>query len=101
MITTFDNPVLPPQDEKNAIFSTSVWLRMLWKDENMKWNATDYGSINELRVNPNRLWVPDIFLINKYIIIYFVISLLCLYSCTLNCVIRELDLRVADDKVIC
>jgi len=52
-------------DEKNAILATSVWLRMSWNDKNMKWNSSEFGSINELRVNPKRIWVPDIFLINN------------------------------------
>eukprot|EP00112_Aurelia_sp_Birch-Aquarium-sp1_P007388 Seg1804.2 transcript_id=Seg1804.2/GoldUCD/mRNA.D3Y31 product="Neuronal acetylcholine receptor subunit alpha-7" protein_id=Seg1804.2/GoldUCD/D3Y31 len=38
---------------------------MSWNHAKMKWNTSEYGSITELRVNPDRLWVPDVFLINN------------------------------------
>eukprot|EP00794_Sanderia_malayensis_P007494 gene7494-8325_t len=52
-------------DEKNGIFSSSVWLRLSWKDNSMKWNSSEYGNVTEMRVSPDRVWVPDIFLLNN------------------------------------
>ena len=37
-----------------------------WKNPLLTWNPPDYGDIKEVDLPPDRLWVPDIILYNKY-----------------------------------
>ncbi|XP_025416890.1 acetylcholine receptor subunit alpha-type acr-16-like isoform X1 [Sipha flava] len=52
-------------DEKNQIVITNAWLNMEWVDYNMRWNISEYGGVKDLRLNPNRLWKPDILMYNS------------------------------------
>ncbi|KAF0770456.1 acetylcholine receptor subunit alpha-type acr-16-like isoform X4 [Aphis craccivora] len=36
-----------------------------WVDYNMRWNISEYGGVKDLRLNPNRLWKPDILMYNS------------------------------------
>ena len=36
-----------------------------WQDYQLKWDVSDYGGINVLRLPPDRVWKPDIVLFNK------------------------------------
>eukprot|EP00794_Sanderia_malayensis_P005370 gene5370-6041_t len=51
-------------DERNQIITTNVWIRQYWKDEFLKWNESEYGNINTIRVEPSQIWTPDLRLIN-------------------------------------
>lgn len=31
----------------------------------MAWNASDYGGIDVVNLNPERLWIPDVILYDK------------------------------------
>uniref|UniRef100_A0A914CVZ2 Neurotransmitter-gated ion-channel ligand-binding domain-containing protein n=1 Tax=Acrobeloides nanus TaxID=290746 RepID=A0A914CVZ2_9BILA len=53
-------------DEKNQIMQTNVWPTMRWYDYQMKWDPRLYGHIKTIRVPPDRVWLPDIVLFNKY-----------------------------------
>lgn len=33
----------------------------------MKWDPVDYGNIRTIRVPPEKVWLPDIVLFNKYL----------------------------------
>uniref|UniRef100_A0A914PMQ3 Uncharacterized protein n=1 Tax=Panagrolaimus davidi TaxID=227884 RepID=A0A914PMQ3_9BILA len=52
-------------DEKDQIMHTNVWLTLKWKDFQMAWNPTNYGNIKEIRVSPDKVWLPDIVLFNN------------------------------------
>ncbi|KAK6017980.1 hypothetical protein OSTOST_16487, partial [Ostertagia ostertagi] len=52
------------QDEKNQVMHTNVWLTLKWHDFQMRWNPVDYGEIREIRVTPDKVWLPDIVLFN-------------------------------------
>lgn len=52
-------------DEWKEVLGTYVWLRMFWKDEHFKWNASDYDGISQIRLPSNFVWTPDIFLYNN------------------------------------
>uniref|UniRef100_A0AC34QQC7 Nicotinic acetylcholine receptor beta 1 subunit n=1 Tax=Panagrolaimus sp. JU765 TaxID=591449 RepID=A0AC34QQC7_9BILA len=52
-------------DEKDQIMHTNVWLTLKWKDFQMSWNPTNYGNIKEIRVSPDKVWLPDIVLFNN------------------------------------
>jgi hypothetical protein len=36
-----------------------------WHDFQMRWNPVDYGEITQIRVAPDKVWLPDIVLFNK------------------------------------
>lgn len=44
---------------------TNVWLTLKWKDFQMTWNPVNYGGIKQIRVSPDKVWLPDIVLFNK------------------------------------
>lgn len=33
----------------------------------MRWNPVNYGEIKEMRVAPDKVWLPDIVLFNKWV----------------------------------
>ncbi|KAI6234386.1 hypothetical protein M3Y99_00788900 [Aphelenchoides fujianensis] len=53
-------------DEKDQIMH-NVWLTLKWTDFQMRWNPTQYGGLKEIRVSPDKLWLPDIVLFNKQV----------------------------------
>ncbi|KAK6036886.1 hypothetical protein COOONC_25609 [Cooperia oncophora] len=55
-------------DEKNQVMHTNVWLTLKWHDFQMRWNPVNYGEIKEIRVTPDKVWLPDIVLFNKWVI---------------------------------
>ncbi|KAK6023454.1 Neurotransmitter-gated ion-channel ligand binding domain protein [Ostertagia ostertagi] len=44
---------------------TNVWLTLKWHDFQMRWNPVNYGEIKEMRVAPDKVWLPDIVLFNN------------------------------------
>uniref|UniRef100_A0A1I8IAX4 Neur_chan_LBD domain-containing protein n=1 Tax=Macrostomum lignano TaxID=282301 RepID=A0A1I8IAX4_9PLAT len=52
-------------EEKSQIMKSNVWLRMTWDDYQLRWDPTDFGGIKVIRVNPNKIWKPDIVLYNN------------------------------------
>lgn len=52
-------------DEKNQIMKTNVWLQMYWHDYQIQWKPEDYGGIESIRINPYKIWRPDIVLFNN------------------------------------
>lgn len=53
-------------DEKNQIMQTNVWPTMKWNDYQMQWDPTEFDGIKTIRVPPDKVWLPDIVLFNKY-----------------------------------
>nr|CDJ85071.1 unnamed protein product [Haemonchus contortus] len=52
-------------DEKEQVMHTNVWLTLRWRDFQMQWNPQDYGGITQIRVAPDKIWLPDIVLFNN------------------------------------
>ncbi|KJH42674.1 Cation transporter family protein [Dictyocaulus viviparus] len=52
-------------NEKDQIMHTNVWLTLKWHDFQMRWNPVNYGEIKEIRVSPDKVWLPDIVLFNN------------------------------------
>uniref|UniRef100_A0A7I4XS16 Nicotinic acetylcholine receptor beta 1 subunit n=1 Tax=Haemonchus contortus TaxID=6289 RepID=A0A7I4XS16_HAECO len=44
---------------------TNVWLTLKWHDFQMRWNPVKYGEIRQIRVQPDKVWLPDIVLFNN------------------------------------
>jgi len=52
-------------DEKYQTFTSNIWMKLKWNDYKLKWNPEDYASIEVIRVNPEKLWIPDILPFNS------------------------------------
>jgi len=52
-------------DEVNEILISDVWFNLNWNDPYMKWNASEYGNIDDIRLPPSKIWMPDIMLYNN------------------------------------
>ena len=36
-----------------------------WNDVNMRWNKSEYGGIEDIRMPPHKLWKPDVLMYNR------------------------------------
>ncbi|KAK0089728.1 hypothetical protein PV325_005875 [Microctonus aethiopoides] len=52
-------------DEFKSAMSIQAWVNMLWIDEKLKWNSTEYGGLRRLQVGNHEVWQPDIILYNS------------------------------------
>ncbi|XP_023333966.1 neuronal acetylcholine receptor subunit alpha-7 isoform X2 [Eurytemora carolleeae] len=52
-------------DEKNQILTTNIWLNLEWNDANLKWNASEYGNVADVRIPPKYIWKPDLLMYNS------------------------------------
>uniref|UniRef100_A0A3Q0S9S7 Acetylcholine receptor subunit beta n=1 Tax=Amphilophus citrinellus TaxID=61819 RepID=A0A3Q0S9S7_AMPCI len=52
-------------NEKNGEMTTNVFMNLAWTDYRLSWNPAEYDNINVLRIPPNKVWRPDIYLINN------------------------------------
>ena len=50
-------------DEKNQIMTSSFYLGVEWLDERLKWDLKQFN-IGEILVPVNKLWLPDLYIIN-------------------------------------
>ena len=51
-------------DEVNEKFSFVGLFSIVWKDENLVWNVSNYSGINQLLMSYREVWVPEIILTN-------------------------------------
>ncbi|VDQ01334.1 unnamed protein product [Trichobilharzia regenti] len=51
-------------DENKQILRTNCWTMYRWSDSLLRWNASRFGGITELRIFPHQIWTPDIKLYN-------------------------------------
>lgn len=54
-----------PQNLKDQILTTNIWLEHEWQDHKFKWEPAEYGGVTELYVPSEHIWLPDIVLYNK------------------------------------
>lgn len=52
-------------DEKHHKIDLDVRIKMQWKDQNLKWNTSDYGDIKQVNLDGNEIWTPHIILYNN------------------------------------
>jgi len=52
-------------DEKNQILTTNIWLNLEWNDVNLKWNKSEFGNIQDIRIPPKHIWKPDLLMYNS------------------------------------
>ncbi|XP_029364740.1 5-hydroxytryptamine receptor 3A [Echeneis naucrates] len=47
-------------NEKSQTITSHIWLNMVWKNEFLSWNPSDFCGIDSVTVPGSRLWIPDI-----------------------------------------
>ncbi|XP_017291532.1 cholinergic receptor, nicotinic, beta 1 (muscle) like [Kryptolebias marmoratus] len=52
-------------NEKNGEMTTNVFMNLNWTDYRLSWSPEEYDNITVLRIPPNKVWRPDIYLINN------------------------------------
>lgn len=53
-------------DEKKQFMKTNIWLRLGWSDYKLTWDPSQYDGLNlSLRIDSDRVWKPDIVLLNN------------------------------------
>ncbi|XP_047119677.1 acetylcholine receptor subunit alpha-L1-like isoform X4 [Schistocerca piceifrons] len=62
MVLTFRHIEL---DELKSVMTVYGWMRMIWTDEKLKWNKTEWGGLHELHLADHEIWQPDIILYNS------------------------------------
>ncbi|EDO38722.1 predicted protein, partial [Nematostella vectensis] len=50
---------------KNQVVKSSIFIRQAWLNPFLKWNASAFGGITTINVDPKRIWKPDIYLYNN------------------------------------
>lgn len=43
-------------------------LQQTWHDYRLAWRPSDFGGISNINIAPDKMWKPDIVLLNKYVI---------------------------------
>ena len=50
-------------DDKNQIYTTTLYLIVAWTNQRLTWNSTEIGNL-PLMFKANLLWLPDLYVIN-------------------------------------
>jgi len=45
---------------EEGILSATAWLRLIWNDHRLEWDEADFGDADVIRIDPNKIWLPDI-----------------------------------------
>ena len=49
----------------------SMWFLVCslqeWTDVSLQWDPASYGGVRSIRITPDKIWIPDIDLYNKYV----------------------------------
>ncbi|GAU97755.1 hypothetical protein RvY_08995 [Ramazzottius varieornatus] len=52
-------------NERDQVFKSNIWYRLGWNDPQLSWVPEQYGNIQSLRMPADRVWTPDIVLLNN------------------------------------
>lgn len=52
-------------DETQQYISSKFWSRIIWRNEFMKWNASEYHDMKFIQISAHKVWTPDIVLYNN------------------------------------
>uniref|UniRef100_A0A914VRR4 Neurotransmitter-gated ion-channel ligand-binding domain-containing protein n=1 Tax=Plectus sambesii TaxID=2011161 RepID=A0A914VRR4_9BILA len=84
------------EKQKTITFHTSV--DMIWKDEHIGWNASEFGGISSILIPSNLLWKPDIFVTNGLDVKYMLSDEQRFVSVQNNGTVRSLTLCVITNE---
>merc|ERR1711951_63345 len=51
-------------DEKTGVLTSSAWVELSWINEYYVWDPEFFGGIENIRMSPSKVWVPDIYVFN-------------------------------------
>ena len=63
--TTFYLTEIIDFDSISEYLQTMVWVSMDWVDDRLKWNPEEHGGVTRIRIQPDRMWIPDLTLYNS------------------------------------
>jgi len=49
-----------------GLMDVQAWIKMTWTDANLRWNKSDYGGIEVIRVPSENVWKPDVTIYNGH-----------------------------------
>ncbi|XP_067042586.1 neuronal acetylcholine receptor subunit beta-3-like [Acropora muricata] len=52
-------------DNKEQVITTDTVIKQVWYNPFLQWEASDYGGITQIFVEPKKVWVPDVVLENN------------------------------------
>ncbi|KAM9111660.1 acetylcholine receptor subunit beta [Pangshura tecta] len=52
-------------NEKNEELTTKVYMDLEWTDYRLSWNVSDFDDITSIRTSSEKVWLPDIYLMNN------------------------------------
>ena len=66
---------------KSAKLLCLIYTVQDWTDEFLQWDPNDYGGLESITYGHDKLWKPDINLIEKYVTVQLCKSLLQIINC--------------------
>ncbi|OQV13812.1 Acetylcholine receptor subunit beta-like 1 [Hypsibius exemplaris] len=52
-------------NERDQVFKSNLWYRLGWNDPQLAWNPSEYGNIQKITMPADKVWTPDIVLLNN------------------------------------
>ncbi|XP_055335167.1 acetylcholine receptor subunit beta-like 1 [Paramacrobiotus metropolitanus] len=52
-------------NERDQVFKTNLWYRLGWNDPQLAWTPEKYGNIQAVRMPADKVWTPDVVLLNN------------------------------------
>ncbi|KAL3312656.1 Neurotransmitter-gated ion-channel transmembrane region [Cichlidogyrus casuarinus] len=52
-------------EEKSQVLRTNVWIQHNWQDYQLTWDPQSYNGLANFRVAPEKIWKPDVVLLNN------------------------------------
>ncbi|XP_030404058.1 acetylcholine receptor subunit beta isoform X3 [Gopherus evgoodei] len=52
-------------NEKDEELTTKVYMDLEWTDYRLSWNVSDFDDITSIRTSSDKVWLPDIYLMNN------------------------------------
>ncbi|CAH1406908.1 unnamed protein product [Nezara viridula] len=52
-------------DDSKSLMTVNAWVKLMWRDEKLQWNSSDYGGLKELHLADHEIWQPDVVLYNS------------------------------------
>jgi hypothetical protein len=49
--------------------STNMWVEQEWYDYKLRWEPDEYNGVTKLHLPAEDIWLPDIVLYNKYVLL--------------------------------
>jgi hypothetical protein len=51
-------------DEKNQILTTNIYMYLYWNDPRLSWNPANYSNVQLIQIQANKVWLPDLSVMN-------------------------------------